>query len=148
MSSLMELRGGAAQWLTGTAANVSQVKWEFKLTAIGQRCCYNHGQFPPVQSSISRHFGRFLDAVEQELKEEFIGWYATAEERDAASTEFFQKSKIRHVQLLGVLQWLRCRILASELNYRAHSYDCLIQPSERERQSLVFELTFESTVCP
>ena len=37
------------------------------------------------------------EKMEVELEEEFIGWYTTEEERNAASLEFYNSSKIRHV---------------------------------------------------
>ena len=46
--------------------------------------------------------------MDTELKEEYIGWYSTEEERDEASLEFFRSSKIRYTggSEKKLLSWL------------------------------------------
>ena len=76
MACLMELAGGSAQWLIARAAGISQ-------------------------STLSRRIDDFLEAVEIEMTSEFLGWYRSREEREAASLDFFQKSKFRNC--LGII---------------------------------------------
>ena len=76
MACLMLLAGGSMQWQVARAAGISQ-------------------------SVLSRRMDDFLTAVETEMTAEFLGWYQTREEREAASLFFYQHSKFRNC--LGVI---------------------------------------------